>query len=109
MRAAIVLDSELLGAARLGVAGLIGLGAGLEREWSGHADGPLARFAGIRTFLLLGLIGGAAGLAGARGLWIVASVLVLGGVALSIAGYLVATRQPGASADGTTEVAAIAV
>ena len=43
---------------RLAVAGLIGLAIGVEREWSGHASGPNARFAGVRTFLLLGLVGG---------------------------------------------------
>ena len=43
------------------VAGLIGLAVGLEREWSGHATGPDARFAGVRTFTLLGAIGGIAG------------------------------------------------
>jgi hypothetical protein len=37
------------------------LAVGIEREWSGHATGPAARFAGARTFLLLGLLGGLAG------------------------------------------------
>jgi uncharacterized membrane protein YhiD involved in acid resistance len=55
------LPAELEGAVRLAIAALIGLGVGLEREWSGHTTGPNARFAGLRTFLLLGLIGGAAG------------------------------------------------
>ncbi len=48
------------------VAGLLGaaLGGaavGVEREWSGHASGPAARFAGVRTFTLLGLMAGVAG------------------------------------------------
>jgi hypothetical protein len=34
---------------------------GLGRELSGHAVGPKARFAGIRTFTLLGLLAGLAG------------------------------------------------
>ena len=29
---------------------------GLERQWSGHATGAHARFGGIRTLTLLGLI-----------------------------------------------------
>ena len=33
----------------------------LERQWSGHADGPSARFAGIRTFTMLGAIAGLSG------------------------------------------------
>lgn len=36
------------------IAGLGGAAVGLEREWSGHASGPEAHFAGIRTFTLLG-------------------------------------------------------
>ncbi len=30
-------------------------------KWSGHADGPRARFAGLRTFTLLGLVSGLSG------------------------------------------------
>ncbi len=45
----------------LGVAALAGLAVGIERQWSGHASGANARFAGARTFLLLGLLGGLAG------------------------------------------------
>ena len=55
-------DLQFAAALRLAAAALIGLGVGLEREWSGHAAGPQARFAGVRTFLMLGLLGGAAGL-----------------------------------------------
>ena len=55
----LILDLDAAG--RLALAGLIGLAVGVEREWSGHASGPLARFAGVRTFLLLGLVGGMAG------------------------------------------------
>ena len=43
------------------VALLGGAAVGIERQWSGHASGPRARFGGIRTFALLG---GFAGLAG---------------------------------------------
>src|ERR1043166_2856161 len=53
--------TELEPAPRLAVAGLAGMAVGVEREWSGHASGPNARFAGVRTFLLLGGIGGVAG------------------------------------------------
>ena len=53
--------SDLDIAVRLGMAGLTGLAVGIEREWSGHASGPRARFAGVRTFLLLGLVGGVSG------------------------------------------------
>src|SRR5512144_918968 len=52
---------DLTVATGLAVAGLAGLAVGIEREWSGHATGPAARFAGVRTFLLLGVLGGLAG------------------------------------------------
>ena len=53
----------------LAVAALVGLAVGIERQWSGHAIGPDARFAGARTFFLLGGAGGIAGvlLGGGRG------------------------------------------
>jgi uncharacterized membrane protein YhiD involved in acid resistance len=59
-----VTDLEI--AVRLAVAALAGLAVGIEREWSGHASGPGARFAGVRTFFLLGLLGGLAGVLGAE-------------------------------------------
>jgi len=43
------------------IAALGGLAVGLERQWSGHATGPQARFAGVRTFTLLGMLAGIAG------------------------------------------------
>jgi uncharacterized membrane protein YhiD involved in acid resistance len=43
------------------IAALGGLAVGLERQWSGHATGPRARFAGIRTLTLLGGLSGLAG------------------------------------------------
>jgi uncharacterized membrane protein (DUF4010 family) len=94
---------------RLSIAGLIGLGVGVERERSGRTAGDDARFAGIRTFLLLGFLGGTAGLFAAQGRDVLAAGLAVGGAALSVCAYVVATRRPGASTDGTTEGAAIAV
>jgi len=102
-------DVQLAAALRLAIAALIGLGVGLERQWSGHAAGPDARFAGLRTFLMLGLLGGVAGLAAREGHEIVAAVIAGGGVALSIAAYVMFVRQPGADRDGTTETAAVVV
>jgi uncharacterized membrane protein (DUF4010 family) len=60
----------------ISVATLAGLGIGFEREWSGHASGRLRRFAGVRTFMLLGLL---SGIAGCRvSVSLVAVVLALG-------------------------------
>jgi len=96
-------------AARLGIASLIGLAAGLEREWSGHASGPDARFAGLRTFFLLGLAGGVAGVIADLSLPEVAAAIVLGGAAMSVSAYAMAVRRPAAGTDGTTEVAALTI
>ena len=88
------------------VAALGGAAIGVERQRSGHASGPLARFGGVRTFTL---IGGTAGLAG----WLttldligLAVVLAAGAVALVVSGYVAASRQ---DVDGTTEAAALVV
>jgi len=99
----------MLVASRLAIAALVGLGAGLEREWSGHTSGTDARFAGIRTFSLLGLIGGFAGMLAITSHGEVAAAIVAIAGALCIAGYVVATTRPGSTTDGTTEAAALAV
>jgi uncharacterized membrane protein (DUF4010 family) len=98
------LDSPL----RLAVAGLIGLTIGVEREWSGHASGPRARFAGARTFFLLGLVGGIAGWLAAQDRLLLATVLVGGSALLAVAAYVVTSTQTG-DRDGTTEAAALLV
>jgi uncharacterized membrane protein (DUF4010 family) len=96
-------------AARLCIAALVGLAAGLEREWSGHATGPDARFAGVRTFFLLGALGGIVGVLAEAGHGAVGAALGAGAAALCVAGYVAATRRPGTTTDGTTETAALAV
>lgn len=94
---------------RLAIAALLGLGAGLEREWSGHAEGPQARFAGLRTFLLLGITGGVAGLLIGEGSDLAGALLIGGAMALSAVAYQAASRPPEGRVDGTTEAAAIAI
>ncbi len=95
-------------AAIVGVAGaaLGGAAVGFEREWSGHASGPHAHFAGIRTFTLLGALAGLAGWMWGAGYQAFALALVAGGAALVVAGYVAASRR---EIDGTTEVAALVV
>lgn len=93
-------------ALRLAIAALAGAVVGLERQWSGHADGPDARFAGIRTFTLLGLVGGLAGALHGGGAPFAGAALLAGAVALVVAAYATAARQ---DIDGTTEVAALVV
>lgn len=101
--------SEFDGALRLAIAALVGLGAGLEREWSGHTKGPAARFAGLRTFLLLGTLGGAGGLLHSMGASVAGAAVLAGGMSLAVVAYLVTARRPEAEVDGTTEAAAMAV
>lgn len=88
------------------IAALGGAAVGLEREWSGHASGPNARFAGIRTFTLLGLVSGLAGWLWSARLQLIALVLLAGIGALIVAAYIAASRT---EVDGTTEMAAFVV
>ena len=101
------LDSAAAGA--LAAAGLAGLAVGIEREWSGHATGPAARFAGARTMLLIGLLGGVAGWLLAGGALLAGGLLIAGASALIVAAYVMAARGGGESIEGTTEVAALLV
>src|SRR5574339_843190 len=89
-------------ALNVGVATLAGLAVGIEREWSGHASGPAARFAGARTFLLLGTLGGLAGWLATGGLVLLAALVLAGGIALTVAAYIMAARRNPADIEGTT-------
>lgn len=97
---------DLISATGLAVATLGGTAVGLERQWSGHASGPHARFGGIRTFSLLGAVGGLAGWLTTAGFLPLAVVLLAGATALVVAAYVAGSRT---EIDGTTEVAAIVV
>jgi uncharacterized membrane protein (DUF4010 family) len=88
------------------IAALGGAAVGLERQWSGHAEGPRARFAGIRTFTMMGALGGLAGWLWTSGITAPAIVLLSGGVAITAAAYIAGSRH---DVDGTTEVAALIV
>jgi uncharacterized membrane protein (DUF4010 family) len=101
--------SDLETAFRLCIAGLTGLAVGVEREWSGHAAGPNPRFAGVRTFFLLGLLGGLSGWLLQAADPIVAGALLLGAAGFVVAAYLMAARRGGEAIEGTTEAAALLV
>src|SRR5262245_24205800 len=90
----------------LAVAVVGGLGVGIEREWSGHATGPRARFAGVRTFTLLALASGLAGWLWISGVQGIAMILLAGLGGLIVGAYFAASRR---DVDGTTEVAAFVV
>lgn len=88
------------------VAALGGAAIGIERQRSGHASGPHARFGGIRTFTLIGGIAGIAGWFTTLNLMGLAVVLSAGAVAIVVSGYLVASRR---EIDATTEAAGLVV
>jgi len=97
---------ELDAALRIGAAALGGAAVGVERQWSGHATGPRQHFAGVRTFTLLGGLGGTAGWLWTGGVALLAAVVVAGAAALVVVAYAAASRR---DVDGTTEVAALVV
>ena len=88
------------------IAALGGAAVGFERQWSGHADGPDARFAGIRTFTMLGALGGFSGWLWNAGVNIPSAILLAGAVTVVAAAYVARSRH---DIDGTTEVAALVV
>jgi uncharacterized membrane protein (DUF4010 family) len=88
------------------IAALGGAAVGLERQWSGHAEGPSARFAGIRTFTMLGAVAGVSGWLWTAGVTAPAAILFAGAVAVVAGAYAAGSRQ---DIDGTTEVAALVV
>ena len=88
------------------IATLGGTAVGLEREWSGHAEGPAARFAGLRTFTMLGAVGGLSGWLWNAGMTAPAALLFGGAILITAAAYIAGSRQ---DVDGTTEVAALVV
>lgn len=101
-----LVDDSLARLAGLAVAILGGAAVGVERQRSGHATGPDARFGGVRTFTLLGAIAGIAGLLIASSLMTPAALLIAGALALTVSAYVRASKR---DIDATTEVAALVV
>jgi MgtC family len=93
-----------------GTAILLGALIGIEREKRKAEDEETGHIAGLRTFILLALLGAAAGWF-SRDLstpWVLAAALLIVG-AVVVAGYFV-TARPGQDGKGlTTEVAAVIV
>jgi len=82
-----------------------GLLIGIERGWKLREEEPGSRVAGIRTFSMLGLASGIAGLIGVTGYPFVASAIVIGAVAIMVTAY---SRELQNQHDSTSAVAAIA-
>lgn len=91
--------SELTG---IGLALALGLLIGLQRGWVLRGEKPGSRFAGIRTYGLLGLAGGIAGELQARAAGL-ALALVAGAAVLVVLGYWRATQR-NASISGTASL-----
>jgi uncharacterized membrane protein (DUF4010 family) len=81
-----------------------GLLIGIERGWKLKDQKPGTRVAGVRTFTMLGLGTGIAGLIGARGHPVVAGAIVLGAVAVMVVAY---SRELRSQHDSTSAVAAM--
>ncbi len=90
----------------LALATVCGLLIGVERGWRLREEQPGRRVAGIRTFALLGLLGGLAGLASATTLDVLAYGLAGGAVLALLLGYLVDMRAD-ANVSATSLVAAV--
>src|SRR5574339_610749 len=88
------------------IAALGGTAVGVERQWSGHADGAAARFGGVRTFTLLGGLGGLTGWLWQAGFTLPGAVLIGAATAITTAAYIARMRL---DVDATTEVAALVV
>lgn len=77
---------------------------GIERGWKLKGEKPGTRVAGVRTFTMIGLGGGIAGLLGALGQPIIAAALATGLVVTMVLAYLPELR---ARRDATSAVAAM--
>lgn len=91
----------------LGAALLAGLLVGIERGWTLRRAEAGMRVAGIRTFSLLGLIGGLSGLLSAIGYTIVGAAMVATALVVLALGYWRSTGG-GGRPDATTAIAATA-
>ncbi|MFL6724794.1 MAG: MgtC/SapB family protein, partial [Sphingomicrobium sp.] len=91
-------------ALRVGAALAAGVLIGIERGWHLRDREAGSRVAGIRTFSLLGLAGGLAGLLGAKGQPLMGGTIVIAASAVLVLGYLNALKE---RHDATTAVAAL--
>ncbi|MFL6769402.1 MAG: MgtC/SapB family protein [Sphingomicrobium sp.] len=91
-------------ALRVGAALAAGVLIGIERGWHLRDREAGSRVAGIRTFSLLGLAGGLAGLLGAKGQPLMGGTIVIAASAVLVLGYLNSLKE---RHDATTAVAAL--
>ncbi len=77
----------------LALALAVGLLIGVERGWRLREEEAGRRVAGIRTFALLGLLGGLAGLVAKSGGWGLAVILLAGAIGALLVGYAADIRR----------------
>jgi|CXWL01.1.fsa_nt_gi uncharacterized membrane protein (DUF4010 family) len=94
-------------AVRLLVGALSGLAVGVEREWSAHERRRGHHFAGLRTFTLIGVLGGLSGVLADGGFLALAVALLSAPALLVLAAFVIAAR--GGDLDSTSEVAGFLV
>ena len=82
-----------------------GLLVGVERGWKLKEQKAGSRVAGVRTFSLLGMVGGIAGLLGAARQPLIAAILAAGATAVLVTAY---ARELKARHDSTSAIAALA-
>lgn len=95
-------NGDYLGLAASIAAGLL---IGIERGWNLRAAADGTRVAGVRTFTLLGLMGGVAGLLGADGQKFVAGALIAAAAIVMAIGY--ARTDSPARSDATSAIAGL--
>lgn len=100
-------DEQLQIAIRLAVGALGGLAVGIEREWSGRAAAERPRFAGVRTFLLIGLLAALSSTLIENNLF-ASGIGILGGTILLVNIAYAASAYRG-DRESTTEFAALIV
>lgn len=91
---------------QIGSALAVGLLVGVERGWKLRGAQEGMRVAGVRTFSLLGLVAGLAGLLAAFGYGLIAGIIVVGTIAVTGLGYWQTMKADGL-VDATSPVAAI--
>ncbi len=91
---------------RLGLALAVGLLIGIERGWSARGEGAGRRVAGLRTFGLLGLLGGVIGTLGLNVHPLLAAIVLAAAAAALVAGYLRDMRVDG-NVSATSTIAAL--
>ena len=91
---------------QIGSALAVGILIGIERGWQLRGAQEGMRVAGVRTFSLLGLVAGLAGLLGTYGYELVSAILVVGTVAVTGLGYWQSMKSD-ELLDATSPVAAI--